>query len=225
MNIYASSKVKPYVYVGIHKITGEIYIGYREDNVRVNRTSDVDLFEYRTSSKVVNPRFDEYDWIIVAEFDTGNDAYDFEQQLIFENWMNPLLLNKNCHYGNKKRFKTSTKGRKVGPQSLRSRIAKSVATRGIPKSASFGPKVSAKLKGRPTGRKGEESPKKGIPQEIIICSHCGKTGGESNMRRYHFENCSKKIEIRPTVTCPHCQKTGGINVMSRWHFENCKMAR
>lgn len=27
------------------------------------------------------------------------------------------------------------------------------------------------------------------PQLTVECPHCGKTGGESNMKRYHFENC------------------------------------
>jgi len=225
MIIYTSEKVKPYVYMGTHRGTGEFYIGYREDNVRLNRPSHLDLFEYRTSSKVVNPNFDDYAWCIIAEFNSGNDAYDFEQELIFEHWNNSLLLNKNCHFSSKKRFKTSNKGKKVGPQSDQCRLAKSLATKGIPKPASFGAKISAKLKGRPTGRKGQISPKKGLPQAILECPHCGKTGGQSNMKRYHFDNCAKRIEVRPKVICPYCKKSGGINTMIRWHFANCKMVK
>jgi len=30
------------------------------------------------------------------------------------------------------------------------------------------------------------------PQKIITCPHCGKSGGVSNMTRYHFDNCKKK---------------------------------
>ncbi|HET8688552.1 MAG TPA: hypothetical protein VFM18_18215 [Methanosarcina sp.] len=100
-NIYPSSKVMPYVYMGIHKTTRHIYIGYREANTL---PSHLDIFEYRTSSKIVNPKFDEYEWYILAEFFDSNSAYDLEQKLIFENWNNPLLLNQNCQYG-KRRFK------------------------------------------------------------------------------------------------------------------------
>jgi len=32
---------------------------------------------------------------------------------------------------------------------------------------------------------------KGKPQPQITCPHCGKTGGESNMKRYHFDKCKK----------------------------------
>lgn len=104
---YVSTKTLPYVYMGTHKITNKFYIGYREMN---NRPSHKDLYTYKTSSKVVKPIFNEFNWIILAEFYDGNDAYDFEQYLINSHWDNPLLLNKNCHY-EKPRFK-SNKGRK-----------------------------------------------------------------------------------------------------------------
>lgn len=35
---------------------------------------------------------------------------------------------------------------------------------------------------------------KGKPQEIIKCPHCGKIGGKSALRRWHFDNCNKYIE-------------------------------
>jgi hypothetical protein len=36
---------------------------------------------------------------------------------------------------------------------------------------------------------GKLSPIKDKPQTKITCPHCDKTGGESNMKRYHFDNC------------------------------------
>ena len=30
------------------------------------------------------------------------------------------------------------------------------------------------------------------PQKTVICPHCGKTGGISNLTRYHFDNCKGK---------------------------------
>lgn len=90
----------------VHKDTKEFYIGYRYKNVDNNTTSDVDFPTYKTSSKKVEPIFEQFDWIILAEFFTDEDAYDFEQQLIYENWNNPLLLNESCQYGHK-RFKRS----------------------------------------------------------------------------------------------------------------------
>jgi hypothetical protein len=32
----------------------------------------------------------------------------------------------------------------------------------------------------------------GVPQEQVECPHCGKIGGISNMKRYHFDNCKCK---------------------------------
>lgn len=104
MSIYRSTKPAPYVYMGIHKETKEFYIGYRYKNVDNNTTSDQDLPTYKTSSNKVKPIFEMFDWHILAEFFTDEAAYDFEQELIYKYWDDPLLLNKSCHYG-RKRFK------------------------------------------------------------------------------------------------------------------------
>lgn len=172
MSIYQSTKAAPYVYLCTHKITGEFYFGYREVNLRLNIPSSQDLPKYKTSSKKVKPIFAEFNWIILAEFFSGNDAYDFEQLLIHENWNNPLLLNQNCQY-NTKRFK-STIGRKL-----------SLATR---------TKMSVSKKGKNTGptnpmfgKTGEASPNFGkqVSEETrqkISDSNLGKPGlaGEKN---------------------------------------------
>jgi hypothetical protein len=104
MNQYHSTKAKPYVYCCRHRITGQYYIGYRERNALLGIPSTIDLMQYKTSSKIVKPFFDEYESIVLAEFESGDAAYDFEQELIFENWADTLLINKNCQI-NGKRFK------------------------------------------------------------------------------------------------------------------------
>jgi hypothetical protein len=93
MSIYASEKALPYVYICTHKESGHFYIGYRCAN---KLPSHLDLPKYKTSSKVVRPKFDEFEWKILAEFFSKTDAYIFEQQLIAENWKNSHILNK--HY-------------------------------------------------------------------------------------------------------------------------------
>lgn len=85
MNIY------PYVYKCTHRETGEFYIGYRRAN-KLPAVEDLPL--YQTSSKFVRPRFDEFDWEILAEFFDPTDAYRFEQEHIKENWHDPQCLNK-----------------------------------------------------------------------------------------------------------------------------------
>lgn len=92
---------KPYVYQGVHPTTKEIYFGSRTAN---KIAAMEDLIRYRTSSKIVKPRFDEFMWSIVQEFDTKEAAYDFEQILIFERWGDPLLLNRTVNVGGERRF-------------------------------------------------------------------------------------------------------------------------
>ena len=106
MNIYSSDKAVPYVYVCTHKETNQFYIGYRMANVRLNVPSHLDLPEYKTSSTTVRPDWENYTWTIVAEFFDPSDAYTFEQQMIFDNWENPLLLNEHYNLG-ENQFRTS----------------------------------------------------------------------------------------------------------------------
>lgn len=195
MNIYPSTQVRPYVYFGIDSVTGEFYIGYREAN---STPSHIDLFKYRTSSKIVNPKFDQFNWVVAAEFFTGDDAYDFEQQLIFENWNNPLLLNRHCFYG-KNRFK-SAKGRKHiiikkrGPHSEETKAKNAESHRGKIQSVESNTARSEKLIGRIPWNKGVpmSTVDKEVRAEKVICPHCNKVGGKSAMKRYHFNNCKSK---------------------------------
>lgn len=127
MTTYSSDKAVPYVYVCIHKETNQFYIGYRMANVKLNIPSHLDLPEYKTSSKIVNPEWENYTWTIVAEFFDPSHAYTFEQQLIFDNWENPLLLNGHYNLG-ENQFRVS------GPSPLKGK--------------------PSPLKGIPNGRKG-----------------------------------------------------------------------
>lgn len=101
MTIYVSSKSMPYVYIGTHKITNEYYIGYRCKNVYYNRPSHLDLgVKYFTSSKFIQNRFHDFEWLILAEFFSKEYALLFEQNLILENFKDPLILNKSYRIPN-----------------------------------------------------------------------------------------------------------------------------
>ena len=83
VSIYPSTKPMSYVYYGVHKSTGQFYYGYRLGNIAKNRSSSEDFgLYYRTTSKIIKPIFDEYNWTILAEFwdepgeDIGQNAYD-----------------------------------------------------------------------------------------------------------------------------------------------------
>jgi hypothetical protein len=34
---------------------------------------------------------------------------------------------------------------------------------------------------------------KGKPKTVVTCPHCGKSGGQGNMKRYHFDNCKNQL--------------------------------
>jgi hypothetical protein len=78
--------------MGIHRVTGQFYIGSRTTK-KLKLPPEQDLVKYRTSSKVVKPIFDEFDWHIVAIFFDAYDAFKFEQEFIQSKWSNKLLLN------------------------------------------------------------------------------------------------------------------------------------
>ena len=94
------NNIYPYVYKCTHRVTGEFYIGVRYAN---RLPAELDFPNYKTSSKKVKPIFDEFHWEIIALFFTKEDAYDFEQELIFENFNDPLILNGSCFH-NKSRW-------------------------------------------------------------------------------------------------------------------------
>jgi hypothetical protein len=89
----ASMNIYPYVYKCTHKTTSEFYFGFRKAN-KVPAEFDLGIV-YKTSSKIVKPNFDNYNYEILAVFYESQDANDFEQNLIKEHWGHPLLLNKS----------------------------------------------------------------------------------------------------------------------------------
>ena len=196
MNIY-STKIYPYVYVCTHKITGHYYIGYRSAN---SVSSDIDLPKYKTSSLIVKPDFENYNWQILAEFFNGDDAYDFEQQLISEHWNDPLLLNEHHRHHCDGRFKSKT-GRIVSDE-----------TKEKLRQANLGKKYSPEtIEKRASKRRGKPTWNSGI-----------KTGPQSQERRSAIsqalkgkirspEHCKKLSESKKGSTPWNKGKTGGTN--------------
>jgi selenocysteine-specific translation elongation factor len=106
-------KTLPYVYILTHKTSGHFYVGYREQNIKFNRSSSEDLgIKYFSSCpKIKKANFNEYDALIVYEGFDSEAAFNHEQSLIKENWGNPLLLNEMMVSNHKPLFKRMT-GRK-----------------------------------------------------------------------------------------------------------------
>jgi hypothetical protein len=232
MTIYSSDKAVPYVYICTHKETNQFYIGYREKNVKLNRPSHLDLPEYKTSSTTVNPDFHDYTWTIVAEFFDPSHAYTFEQQLIFDNWENPLLLNGYYRLGEQKQFRNiggKPSGRKGIPSPLK---GKPSGKKGIPngkKGIPTGPQGPrgkqqnpARNKGIPSPKKGKPSGKKGIPKGKPAWNK-GISTGPNGRKGIPTGPSGKQKNPAPEVECPHCGLVGKGGNMTRYHFDNCKM--
>lgn len=208
MNIY-SSRPAPYVYICVHKLTKEFYIGYREHNVNLNRPSTDDLPMYKTSSKFVRPKFDEFDWYIIAEFFTGIDAYQFEQQLIFENWEDPLLINKQYRLVNGSTAFKSKKGTLKGRKN---------------------PAISASNKRRTPWNKGLTKTDPRVAANISPPSDERKKNFSNIMKEWHAKNDTSGKNnpmfgvVRKQMTCEHCAKQISDANYSRWHGAKCKLA-
>jgi hypothetical protein len=89
-SIYA----KPYVYICEHKVTGKFYIGSRWGNI--DPWYDDLGSKYCSSCDEVRLNPSDYVFDLVSEFETGNDAYQFEQKLIAEFIHSGVLINKWC---------------------------------------------------------------------------------------------------------------------------------
>ena len=195
MNIYPSTQAKPYVYICTHRGTQNFYIGYREYNVALGKPSTTDLPTYRTSSKHVRSNFDQFDWQIIAEFNNGEDAYLFEQQLIQQHWGNPLLLNEQYRIPNGKSSFKSKKGTLVGRKN---------------------PAVSLSNKKRTPWNKGLTKADPRVASNIAPPSEDRIKKFSEFMIEYH--------KTKPKLTCEHCNKQLDSLNFKKWHGANCKFA-
>ena len=101
----------PYVYKCVHRETGKFYIGSRWAN-KVSAIDDLGIL-YFTSSKFVKPIHDEFNFAVLSEFNTKEEAYAYEQTLIREVWGSELLINKRVTLTSEDRkykFLSSMKG-------------------------------------------------------------------------------------------------------------------
>lgn len=203
MNICPSTKVRPYVYFGFNPVTEEFYIGYREANTE---PSHIDLFEYRTSSKIVNPIFDQFIWTILAEFEIGDDAYDFEQLLIYENWNNPLLLNENCHYEGK-RFKSAE--------------AKTKPKKEVRRASTIGENNSMHRPGVAKKHKDACLFRSSKKKE---CPHCLRLFSTNTYSRWHGDKC-KIVNPKPAKPRKPRKDIGSERTFTQTHKDNIAAAR
>jgi hypothetical protein len=225
MNIYHSTKTLPYVYYCEHKVTGEFYIGSRWAN---KQPSSIDFgTTYKTSSKVVKPRFDEFKWHIVAEFFNPDHALEFEHQLIWENWGDGLLLNKHCcHSGKLFKCNGHTQATKIRmaashtgyKQTDEHKAKRADAIRGIHRSDEHKDKLREARKNQIFTAE---------TRAKISASMTGRVRSQETKDKIRLSRVGKPSSLigceQPILKCPHCDKTGGQSLMKRWHFDKCKL--
>lgn len=95
--------VLPYVYKLTHKETGEFYIGYRCKN-KVSSGQDLGFYYFSSSKTVKSMGFENFDIEIMAEFFDWKEAYEFEQNLIKENFKDRMCLNKHYNINGTTKF-------------------------------------------------------------------------------------------------------------------------
>lgn len=215
MTIYTSEKVVPYVYMGIHRVTGEFYIGSRGNKATQKLPSHQDIYKYRTSSKRVKPIFDEFDWVIVAEFFGYNDAFAYEQDLISHHKHDPLLLNGACFVNSLEvcnphkpctdaRRNSIAKARLSTPKITCTHCNKSVDPGNYKKSH---------------GDMCKHNPN--IDPSILSCrSQSNKERVARMMQLGTFNSVKPKHDV--LLTCPHCGKSSTNNgTMHLHHMDRC----
>jgi hypothetical protein len=142
--------------------------------------------------------------------DGGSDSSfytDKVREKISKGRIKYLKENGNPHLGmkrsdeTKRRIGEKSKGRKAclgrpRPEETKRKIGN--ANRGKTRSLEVRQKMSETRKGKSWGSHSEEArqrmseTRKGKPQRVLQCPHCGKTGGVSNIKRYHMENCNER---------------------------------
>jgi hypothetical protein len=104
------------------------------------------------------------------------------------------------------KLSVAAKGRKSPnkdkPMSAETKAKLSATKTGVPQTEEHKAKIAASKKGTSlteetkakigAANKGKPSPKKGLPKPKLTCPHCGQEGGNSQMKRYHFDNCKLK---------------------------------
>lgn len=141
-----------------------------------------------------------------------------------------------CSDKTRKKMSDSRKGISL---SKKTKQKISIARTGIPRSMKTKQKISIGNSGKTRTKEHKEylsfihtgkihsietKLKMSKPKEKISCPYCGKIGGISSMKQYHFENCKQnKNNIIMYVTCPYCGLIGRDHInMRRYHFDNCK---
>lgn len=225
--------VLPYVYRCTHKITKQFYIGSRCAN---KIYSSEDILIYRTSSKKVKPIFDEFNVEIIADFFSKNDAYEFEQTLIFESKNDPLMINTSCFYGKlkfftygrshtveaKEKIRAAVTGRKM---SAANQIRLKKLNTGKKRSNAVKLKLSVAHKGKRWYNNGLVTKKCHIPPEGFVLGRLITDTFNNRHRKNVNVSTRTRKKVKEANTGNRWYTNGVITVKSREPIEGFQIGR
>ena len=231
-------KILPYVYKLTHKETGEFYIGVRYGN---KYPASLDLGKrYWTSSKIVKPKFNEFNYEILKEFDESKSAIDYEKKLIEENWNDPLILNRAIVQSDKwrctghsestrKKMSESKKGKP--PNNKGKKLSEETKKKISEKSSLYKhseesiEKIRQKAMGNKrglgnksrAGQKQSETEKQNRKKSQPINPFKGKTHSEEWKEQRRL-----MLSLQPLKQCPHCLGEFKPSPYTKFHGDKCK---
>jgi hypothetical protein len=216
--IYPSERVLPYVYYGVHRITGQFYFGSRGSKSQ-KLPSHLDLgTHYFTSSKYVKELgFENFVWIILAEFFDARDAYIFEQLCIKNEWNNDLKLNYM--------FTDPNKGKCWSVLGLKFPNRTKPKEDHISKGTKLSEERRLQISQLTSGENNPMFGKKHSPEAIEKnrLSNTGRIPSIESRLKMSISGKGKKRAPRQNIQCPYCNKVGDPSNMIRWHFDKCKL--
>lgn len=202
----------PYVYKWTHLPTGRWYVG-----CRTGKDCDPAKHEsYICSSKFVKPLIlaerQNWEYEIIWSGQSIEIAIDLETQILKEKDAKHNPMSFNLHNGDGK-FTTAGKRNPLTAAALKGRIRPDLSFPGEKnprfgirgdKHPSYGkkrPEHSNRMSGKGNPMYGKKRPDisekmLGVPrpQNLLTCPRCLITGGQSNMKRYHFSKCKKGLQ-------------------------------
>ena len=138
----------------------------------------------RNNNRQINSILYENNRIKISEFMKGHDVPEETRNKISESLMGRFKGENSPNWGKKltpeirEKISKSKKGQSAG---------KNNPMYGVHRYGKENPMYGKKH--TPEALEKMSKSRKGKKQPVLECPHCGKIGGRSNMKRYHFDNC------------------------------------
>lgn len=159
--------------------------------------SESDAFEHE---KFLIACFKDIGCSLVNQTDGGDGISGFKHSEKTRSRISTSLVGHTVLAETRNALSRSLKGRAIHTDESKAKISK--AQLGKKKPDSMRKKLSDSTKGKLRAHMTPEFMKrvqslavqavKGTQQAVVVCPHCGKSGGIASMTRWHLDNCSKR---------------------------------